>query len=215
VNRTLMQRTLNVSREELRDLVSQARGEWKRIIASHRTLRESRERLAEDRRQLEGVLAGMQGGSRGGPAPIEELESAGAAIREEEHLEHDLRKIVRALRVEPKERMEAENAVVERALEALREGRERLRRERVEMQADEVERLERRVAKLLKSLSDTEEVLRRLEAAKSIDVGLPSLYRVVQGLSDDEQNRELKRELLDAIFEANVELRRATEVLGR
>ena len=61
--------------------------------------------------------------------------------------------------------------------------------------------------KLLQSLEETSEVLRRVSAAKSIDTGLPSLYRVVQGLSNEDENMELKKELMSAIFEANVSLR--------
>lgn len=220
VNRTLMQRTLNVSREELRRLAKEARGEWERILTEHRVLRESRARVEDDRRELRDVLARLadERSERGEPADgrlsIEELvaRSEERGAREEGELEHELRRLVRSLSRGTDPRA-VEDEVVHRSVRALRETRRRASEERRRMHTDEVDRLERRVAKLLESLDETEVVLRRLEAAKAIDVGLPSLYRVVQGLSEEEENRELKQELMAAIFEANLTLKRESEIL--
>lgn len=67
--------------------------------------------------------------------------------------------------------------------------------------------LERRVAKLTESLGLTEAELKRVAQMKSIDLGISSLYRDVQGLSGDEADAEQKREMLKTIFESNVALR--------
>lgn len=69
--------------------------------------------------------------------------------------------------------------------------------------------LERRVRKLSELLEVTEKELKRVAAAKSIDTGISSIYRSVQGIADDEEQAELKKELMKSIFEANLALRKA------
>lgn len=75
----------------------------------------------------------------------------------------------------------------------------------------QIELLERRIAKLTEQLGMTEEQLQRVLRAKSIDPGIASIYDSVQGLSPDEVDAALKRELLGRIFEANVALRRSLD----
>jgi diguanylate cyclase (GGDEF)-like protein len=70
-----------------------------------------------------------------------------------------------------------------------------------------IELLERRVAKLMAMLDVSEEELRRVRSARQVDVGVPSIYREVQGLSSDEAQQERKREMMRSIFEANLALR--------
>ena len=72
----------------------------------------------------------------------------------------------------------------------------------------QIELLERRVSKLTKSLGLTEAELQRVLRAKSIDPGVASIYKSVQGLSGDDVQGELKKALMEKIFEANVELRK-------
>jgi diguanylate cyclase (GGDEF)-like protein len=75
-----------------------------------------------------------------------------------------------------------------------------------EDKARQIELLERRIAKLTDILGITEEELRRVAAMKGIDLGLASIYRTVQGLSQDESQYKRKREMMKTIFEANFEL---------
>ncbi|MEW6074006.1 MAG: hypothetical protein AB1726_15600 [Planctomycetota bacterium] len=70
----------------------------------------------------------------------------------------------------------------------------------------QIERLERRVHKLTESLGVTEEELKRIAAAKSIDLGISSLYRTVQGLDAGDAWAEAKRAMLECIFAANLAL---------
>lgn len=74
---------------------------------------------------------------------------------------------------------------------------------------DRIKNLERRLAKLSRTLGMTEEELKRVMRLKNIDPGMASIYREVQGLSADDDNVELKQELMSKIFEANLELRRS------
>ncbi|MCB9914626.1 MAG: GGDEF domain-containing protein [Planctomycetes bacterium] len=98
------------------------------------------------------------------------------------------------------------------AVEKMELAHEQMRREH----AERVDLLERRLAKVSQSLELTEGELRRALLAKGVDPGVASIYRTVQGLSDVEHDLELKREMMAAIFEANLELRtQLSERTGR
>lgn len=71
-----------------------------------------------------------------------------------------------------------------------------------------IDTLERRIAKLTTALGVTEEELQRIAAMKNIELGVASIYRSVQGISSDAQDREKKREMMKTIFHANFELKK-------
>ena len=70
----------------------------------------------------------------------------------------------------------------------------------------EVSALQRRIKKLTTSLEATESRLRKVAAMKNIDEGISSVFREVQGLTAQEPEFGKKKEMMSAIFEANVEL---------
>jgi predicted RNA-binding protein with RPS1 domain len=70
----------------------------------------------------------------------------------------------------------------------------------------EVADYQRRIKKLTESLSRTEEEIKRLAAMKDVEFGVASIYRTVQGLSADDESAETKKEMMTAIFEANLSL---------
>lgn len=72
----------------------------------------------------------------------------------------------------------------------------------------EVDTLQRRIAKLNESLEYTEKKLTEVASAKSIDDGVASIYREVQGLRGEDAHVEKKRELMANIFEANFALQK-------
>ena len=71
----------------------------------------------------------------------------------------------------------------------------------------QIEQLERRVNKLTQSLDVTEKELKRVAAMKNVDTGVASIYRSVQGISDDDDDAEQKREMLQDLFDANIAFR--------
>ncbi len=89
------------------------------------------------------------------------------------------------------------------AVEKMEAAHEQMRKEH----AERVGLLERRLAKVSDSLELTEGELKRTMLAKGVDPGVASIYRTVQGLSDVEEDQELKKEMMAAIFEANMELK--------
>ena len=96
------------------------------------------------------------------------------------------------------------NHVREKLVEASQEGEtEYLRR---------IDVLERRVRKLHEQLQDAEHELKARRASDEFhENGRSSVYRDVQGLDADDESYDEKLNLLNAIFEANAELRRISE----
>lgn len=72
----------------------------------------------------------------------------------------------------------------------------------------EVEKLERRIAKMSSALSETEQRLAQLASLETVDEGISSIYREVQGLSPQDRRYERKKELMENIFKANLELQK-------
>lgn len=70
----------------------------------------------------------------------------------------------------------------------------------------EIEQLNRRVAKLTGALEATEQEIARLRKLKNVDDGVESIYRDVQGLDSGDARAEIKKELMGAIFQANLDL---------
>lgn len=100
--------------------------------------------------------------------------------------------------------LERARRLAEEALDEAMSEREREHRRRVEL-------LEARIQRLVRSLEETEQTLQRVLSERDADPGVPSAYRHVQGLDVAEQHYELKRELMQRILEANLELRRQLE----
>lgn len=73
-------------------------------------------------------------------------------------------------------------------------------------QDDKLEVLERRIARLSHNLGLTEEQLQLAMEMKGMDPGVASIYREVQGLADGASDKELKKDMMAAIYEANIEL---------
>jgi diguanylate cyclase (GGDEF)-like protein len=101
----------------------------------------------------------------------------------------------------------AEISELEAKLLAAQSEREQLLAAKELEHREQIDRLERRIAKLTQLLEKTEEDLQRIAALKNVDPGLASVYRTVQGLSSEEEALALKRELMKEIFQANLELK--------
>lgn len=78
----------------------------------------------------------------------------------------------------------------------------------VARERERIDLLERRIAKLRQAQEEMERVLAELATRAEIDGGLPSIYRSVQGLADDESARAAKVAMLARMFEENVRLQR-------
>ena len=80
---------------------------------------------------------------------------------------------------------------------------------------EEIRVLEARVAEQKRLLEASEEELARMVQEKSLDPGVASIYRSVQGLDPSARDFKKKKELLAVLYRANVELLRQLEEQAR
>jgi prefoldin subunit 5 len=79
---------------------------------------------------------------------------------------------------------------------------------REELADREVHTLQRRITKLHTALQETETRLSNVTAVRSIDEGISSIYKEVQGLNDSDDAFSHKQTLMENIFAANVRLQK-------
>jgi len=107
---------------------------------------------------------------------------------------------------------ELERAVREVLLEEAYREAAQVKLDRTKAFQDHVDILRRRVRKLTQAVRAVRQAVVSARGAKTIDPGLASIYRTVQGLSEDDGLADVKREMLADIFQANLRLK---EQLGR
>lgn len=76
------------------------------------------------------------------------------------------------------------------------------------LQDKEVGNLQRRIKKLNDTLASTEQRLQTVSAMKSVDGGISSIYREVQGLDESDTHAGKKKELMADLFKANLKLQK-------
>jgi hypothetical protein len=68
--------------------------------------------------------------------------------------------------------------------------------------------LRRRVAKVERALEEARAAIAYVSSLETLDAGIASLYRSVQGLAPSDPHYAAKRGMLELVYRANVELRR-------
>ena len=212
VNRTLMERTIGaLDPDEMTEILHAAETQFTRQLREFVDLADSRQAVEAHRRESQAELARLR-------ESLEERRLAEAraqapsapATEARQRLLQEIRACLQPLLPDG-----SFGGVDRRVVDALRALTERHVAEALEELRHsfqiETENQERRVAKLVKSLEQTEQVLARVAAAKAIDPGVGSIYDSVQGLSSVDAAAAQKKELLLNIFEANLALRRARD----
>ncbi len=206
VNRTLMERTIGGLSVDDKQLVvdaacevfdDQVRG-MQDLAVSRRTVEKDKEEIQAELARLKKELA-----PRPGFEETRELEASGEDLKK-------LRLRIQARLLPIFDRLPPGGPTLRAtALDLLavfvQERDDAVARYRGEM-TDRIAQLERRIAKLMKSLEQTEEVLNRVSGMKDLELGIESIYRSVQGLGTGETDRERKLEMMKTIFEANIQL---------
>ena len=108
---------------------------------------------------------------------------------------------------------QVEKEVIAFAVEELYEGRKKALEAQMAEHARLVDQLERRVAKLTALLGVTEEQLQQVLSMKTIDEGVASIYRTVQGLAPDAAQKEQKRAMMTIIFNENLAIQKKNTAL--
>ena len=210
VNRTIMERTIGGMSADLGILAGRAQEGLLGLLKGVEEVEASRGAIERSRSEIMDELAVMRrerADELGIPAP----DPADPTVQKMLAL---VRGTFEKLGPRTPERMGIEREMAERATILLEQMRRRASAHLIRQRDDHVDRLERRVAKLVLSLEETERALNRVAAMKDIDPGIASLYKAVQGLSPEESNRALKKEMMEMIFKANVELQKKSGIAG-
>ena len=101
-----------------------------------------------------------------------------------------------------------EERLVEVVMDVVTRERESAEAARRELQDREVHNLQRRIKKLNDSLTMTEHRLQQVSALHSVDAGISSIYREVQGVDERDGQAGKKKELMAESFRANLQLQK-------
>lgn len=201
VNRTILERTLGGAQGDLAQLVDHAQVGLLGLLKGVEEVEASRGAIHESRNELMSELEEMRR-ERTHSLVLEPVAPNDPTVLK---MKAAIRASFEKLGVSTPQSSAIEQELEERALVLLEEARRRAAAAQIRVRDDHIEQLERRITKLVQSLEETEKILNRVAAMKNIDLGVASLFRVVQGLAQDEPNREMKRQLMETIFKANVE----------
>lgn len=180
------------------DFVKEVAEERRKILAQREAAR----------RELDRVVAELDGRRREMDTEREEFIRAkrvdGAVL--DESMVSRLDELFESLGDSP-EVQSLRQAVTDIALDSVQQERGKAVQGKLEEHDAEVANYQRRIEKLTQSLSRTEDEIKRLASMKDVETGVASIYRSVQGLTGDDDDIEQKKEMMAAIFEANLELR--------
>lgn len=129
--------------------------------------------------------------------------------KQDQELDRELRDLIERGLKQGLSAKELGDRVSARAIEKSRAARVEARDQWAAEHNLRVDQLERRIAKLKKSVQDGEAEMRRLaRAGASVDGGVASIYRNVQGLDANESALQEKQGMLTVIFESNYALQK-------
>lgn len=177
-----------------------------KVSASRDQVLSERERA---RAELEQLLVELSGKNRALQARESVLaqESAAAGAWHDKVMAERIREAFAALPDLGPQAQELQNKIIAIALAGMQGERQNVIDQKVAEHRTEIEQYRRRLAKLTSTLELTEEQMAKLAAAKGIEGGIASIYDSVQGIDSGDLNRQKKIELMEAIFEANLEMR--------
>jgi chromosome segregation ATPase len=215
-------RGANVDPARVQSLGQDAREEFLRLVTERDTLRAAHDSLAREKEGLEENLAKLKSAISQTGSVLDSERARDQAARADESRRHEVvqeeLKAALGTWIEnlPESRREAVGGLVEdlvarvSTLTENRIAREtgRIREEEAVARRERIETLERRIDKLNSALSDAEGMVDRLRSnGLAEDDGVASIYRQVQGLSDNEPGFKRKKGLLEEIFKLNLELK--------
>lgn len=226
VDNTLDRRLQSVSAEERTEIEREAKAEFLKLLQEHKELRaqkdasdRERDKLSSQVQNLRSELTARQQELAEEEARSLDQKSFSLSAESFVELERKVRQLFGRLMGEEQRMCLAQ--VGPKALKGLSEferdlallidrvlGDQRDRyveKERAEHQ-EKIDLLERRIAKLSKTLEQTEDTLRKVAQAKSLDPGVASIFDSVQGLDLSDIDFERKSELLKEVFIQNLSL---------
>lgn len=207
VHRSLRDKLLTSERDEV---VDATREEFLKLLRSNEELRERQVQAEEEAHNLRGELQRLRQELE---QRVAETMHTGRAV-EYAGENAEIVSQVQMLFEGGREAGLSPEAMQERVLDLVMGfvGREREELERAQAAARdrEIDLLQRRIRKLNESLEVSEQRISEVATRQDVDEGIASIYREVQGLSEEGQAAAKKKELMAGIFAANLELQKKT-----
>ncbi len=110
--------------------------------------------------------------------------------------------------VDGDERVAVQGRLMELVMDVVSGERRQAETARKALHDREIQTLQRRITKLGNTLNETETRLTKITAIKSVDTGISSIYREVQGVDKCEDHSDKKKELMANLFKANLMLQK-------
>ena len=213
VHRSLKSRLVGIEREAVADAT---KSEFLRLLRSNQNLEKQRSELERLKDRSEEEVDGLRRELQQMQSQLEQRMSESVTIEDHGRYEGENQAIAEKIRdvltqVVSEGRIDVgglQERLMELVLHSVGDERRQTEEAKQALRDREVENLQRRISKLTQSLDQTEDRLRKVAAMKDIDEGISSIYREVQGLSPEDNSFGKKKELMSAIFEANIRLQK-------
>lgn len=212
VHVSLRNKLMGLEREQIADATKQ---EFLRLLRNKEALEKSRDEAIEQKDRAEEAVDELRRAIGQQKQALKERLSEAEAAAEFDYVGENvvIKKRVDELFAELTkgdsfDLVQMREKVLELVMGEVGEGRKAVLQAREAARDRDVELMQRRIAKLTASLELTEARLADV-ARTGVVSGISSIYRDVQGLSSADQQFEKKRELMKAIFDANLALQSA------
>ncbi len=212
MHRSLKSRLLGVEREVVADAT---KAEFLRLLRSNEDLQRqkteverAREQAEEELDQLRRDLTQQQQALR---VRLEQdtLDTANRYDGENAAIARKVAEVVQALaNGGPASASAVEQRLMELVMDVVGTERRSADSARRALRDREVDNLQRRIKKLNDNLAATEHRLQQVAAMKSLETGISSIYREVQGVAAADVQASKKKELMSEIFRANLKLQK-------
>jgi len=215
VHRSLKSRLVGIDREAVAE---STKAEFLRLLRSNEDLQREKSAVEQARERAEEEIDLMRrelGQKRSALKLKLEEDAVELATRydgENAEIAKKVAAVVSSLaESEDSSRGSVESRLMELVMDIVSGEREQAETARKALQDREVGNLQRRIKKLNDTLSSTEQRLQTVSAMKSVDGGISSIYREVQGLDDSDAHAGKKKELMADLFKANLMLQKRSQ----
>lgn len=212
VNKSLRSRLVGVERDAVADAT---KAEFVRLLRSNEDLQREKSEVEKQREraeeEIDALRRELQQQQQALQVRLEQdgLDTANRYGEENAAIARQVAEVVQSL---AKGGAASTSAVEQRLMELVMHvvtgERQAAEAARAALRDREVDTLQRRIKKLNDNLALTEQRLQHVAALKSVDGGISSVYREVQGIAAGDGQVERKRELMGDIFRANLKLQK-------
>jgi exonuclease VII large subunit len=213
VHRSLKSRLVGIEREAVADAT---KSEFLRLLRSNQDLERQRSELERMKDRAEEEVDGLRRELQLMQRQLDQRMAESVTVEDQGRYEGENQEIAEQIhevlkQVTSQGRLDMgglQERLMELVLSNVKDQRRSAEEARTALRDREVENLQRRIAKLTESLDQTEQRLRKVSSMKTIDDGISSIYREVQGLNPQDSDFGKKKELMSAIFQANKRLQK-------